>query len=86
MKAYELIDKPEKWSHINWSGVEKDEQGNIIKRCLVVALNEVYGDKSIDMKPDIQAHLGINYPLSIWNDAPERTWKEVYGLLKELDI
>jgi hypothetical protein len=99
MKAYELIDKPEKWTKgvayilkngnrlVNPVWLISDNLDNVKCMCLETTLWVAYPNED-----DRQAAM-TNLRLSIdtdyiykWNDAPERTWEEVYGLLKELDI
>lgn len=101
MKAYELIDKPEKWTKGTY---ERDIDGNPyysgsykgpVCYCLLGALRnaypEAYKEDSIEwdvIKGNIYKKLELSNGETIadWNDAPERTWSEVYSLLKELDI
>lgn len=84
MKAWELIDSPEKWHQ---GGAHRtDEKGVVVARCLISAIVEAYrGFDSNEMLAKVKAKLGIEYAVP-WNDAPERKWEEVYGVLKELDI
>lgn len=87
MKAYELLDSPEKWCQ--WSdgltaAGEKVGGRNpaAVKWCMRGAVECCYGDDSLLYKKFGRRH---DTPVQ-FNDTPGRTWEEVHALLKELDI
>lgn len=95
MKAYELIDSPEKWSQrVSY----RDANGKYCDRldavsfCAIGAIYSAYISEPIGVlnavEDKIREHLrshGWSF-ISKWNDDPERTWKEVFDTFKELDI
>lgn len=90
MKAYELIDKPEKWTK---GAFARDANGyrattnfkEAVCYCIHGALGVAYDGIYTAEAERIRRRLGLTNLVG-WNDAPERTWQEVYNLLKELDI
>lgn len=98
MKAYELIDSPEKWlQHFLWkdaNGIEiwDGKNDTAVSFCAVGAICTAYrgttAGQDAKMLNKLQAYIPKKYKRSIakWNNAPERTWNEVYTALKELDI
>jgi hypothetical protein len=91
MKAYELLDKPEKWTQ---GAYAKDANGRIVSAlspeatCWDVsgAAYRAYGDWKIALSILERLYSVTQKRTPVWNDAPERTWLEVYTLLKELDV
>lgn len=94
MKAYELLDKPEKWTQNAFgklpNGIatgSKDPEA--CSWCLSGALikcYDIYEDSSLyqRQRDKVISKLGIH--ILRWNDTPGRTYEEVIALLKELDI
>ena len=91
MKAYELLDKPEKWTQ---GAFGEDEAGNAVGSrcptavcwCMAGAINRCYGTECDEFHDKVKAKLGGLISVVTWNDAPSRTWQEVHAILKELDI
>jgi len=105
VKAYELLDSPEKWAK-GWFAYDNAGVGcystdkQAVSWCASGAIRKCYGyaDDS-SMETDEEYEAGIKLRLAIqkhpgrytsniaeWNDAPERTYEEVYNLLKGLDL
>ena len=90
-KAWQLLHSPEKWCK---GQLAMDMHGNKVEPfsdtaerfCAVGAIRRAYGyDSHSDIvKEKLRDAVGRLIPG--WNDAPERTWEEVYGKLKALDI
>ena len=96
MKAWELLDSPEKWCKgtfaKNSSGDHVEIYGEAACQwCVSGAIHKCYEDQPFTisvMLKKLQDRAGVRvgaFP-GPWNDAPERTWEEVHSLLKELDI
>jgi hypothetical protein len=90
MKAYELLSGPEKWTkgvnardHLDRPLPSHTDQ-QACKWCMLGAVAVCYGPDWPGPKDRIMARLRM-HPVN-WNDAPERTYEEVVGLLRELDI
>lgn len=97
MKAWELLDGPEKWTQGEGA---RDENGvpvyynakNAVCWCLMGALAKCYGSltpdwyAAVDKVNDALTQKHKNILVIKWNDDPNRTWQEVHDLLKELDI
>lgn len=98
MKAYELLDSPEKWTQQTLArdinGMATSPRGyDACSFCLVGAIERCYNVPSKDMLAIIQLvedELKVQAPgfefIGQWNDAPDRTHEEVVDLLKKLDI
>lgn len=93
MKAYELLDSPEKWTQKIWA---KDSLGDPCMWnqpsaccwCLHGAVSRCYQHDwpLCEIMLDTLVGKIPGKDLWGWNDAPERTYEEVVGLLRELDI
>lgn len=90
MKIQELLDKPEKWTQytsardINGKDVGY-EADSAVCWCLIGAILKCYGEKSENVMDKIyKAFKGES--IALYNDAKERTFKDVMKLVKELDI
>lgn len=97
MKVYELIDTPEKWTQ---GESARDSSGNrcssgadiAVSWCLLGGLAFCYPEDSSYL--DAYSKLSMSLPLqskglasiSAWNDAPERTFKEVYDMLVKAGV
>lgn len=92
MKAYELLDGPDRWTQgaaARTAGGEVTNTGAEDARrwCLVGFLWRAYGILTPEWNQAVgRLHArGIHSPAD-WNDDPERRWHEVRDLLKELDL
>jgi hypothetical protein len=96
MKAYELLSGPEKWTKGRLAADrDGDSCGPLSDRatcwCISGALIRCYG-KQCSAVMSVNAALRNRRMMKDtdvvpdWNDAPERTYEEVVGLLRELDI
>lgn len=79
MKAYKLIDSPEKWQNAApYPG----------RHCAITAISLAYGwdnDAYRSKRNLILQHIGDTWSeVTEWNDASD--WETVYGTLKELNI
>lgn len=94
MKIKELLSGPEKWTKghaaINAAGVAVSPySADACCWCLIGALNKCYPDSPSPERDRAFGLLIENFstePISIWNDAPERTFAEVKELVEKLDI
>lgn len=91
MKAYEVIDKENKWCQGAYHLQATDQ------RCVVGAISKAYGlpvevaegvwsefsDARLCLKVQ-QLYDRANGNIIAWND--KHTWEEVYNTLKELDL
>lgn len=90
MKAWQLLDSREKWCQGGYgkraNGTFTDATApDVVQWCTVGAITKCYRQEQA--WEDAYNKLGDRVvSISGWNDAPERTWKEVHALLKELDI
>ncbi len=97
MKAYQLLDSPEKWmqnpgsicSAKESNGLNCDDlSSQAVSWCILGALKRCYGtDYSGSIKKVLRC-LGkkFSHELAPWNDAPGRKWEEVRAVLKEADV
>lgn len=78
MKAYELIDSPDKWAATDPIPSNKN--------CLVTAITAAYGNEPWPKEQfdKLYNKLGKDAQLLAWNF--ESGWETVYNTLKELDI
>ena len=97
MKAWELLDSPEKWTQ---EAFARDELGypmvpsSISHReprsfCVAGAILCCYGELAGWAKVDrLSMQLTVLQGLSatVWNDLDTTTWKDVHALLRKLDI
>ena len=89
MTLQELFTDPSTWTK---EYAAKDKRGlgvvpfdpNTVCWCLLGGIEKCYGSKWVEIVNDVHAH--IRMPLSIWNDAPERTFEDIVQLVKELNI
>lgn len=89
MKAYELLDSPEKWTK---GASARDGNGNPIKHfdvaarswCVLGALAQCYGCDFPTQQLVIESSVGSL--VTYWNDDPFTTFEIVQARLKELDI
>lgn len=90
MKAYDVIDSPEKWIQGSFARTKTGGRANVQDEkaycfCVVGAIYRAYEeDKAIKQLSKLQPIMGN--ALMGWNDEPGRTWEEVYQLLKDNDI
>ena len=90
MKIYELLDAPEKWTQ---GAFQRDATGQkcidslaAVAWCLTGAYHKCYNK---DPNCERAQHLLSNACggcVVLWNDAPGRTYQEVIGLCRQLDI
>jgi hypothetical protein len=90
MKAYELLDSPEKWTQ---GAMARNADGDVVavtspkavRWCLAGAIKRSNGtedwEKAYDAFFETNKRRGIS-----WNDAPERTFEEVRAALIEADV
>lgn len=89
MKAWELLDSPEKWckgaNALTSDGMEVSAcDPRACRWCLEGALRKCYG--SFDLKIQaVRDALNTHYVFE-WNDAPERTFEEVRNALIAADV
>ena len=97
MKAYELIDKPEKWCQEHYA-VDEDGDGTLLSHGVAFcALGAIY--KAYDLEEGVDSIVSLpegsklilyltnllgHGSIAVWNDGSD--WETVYGTLKELDI
>ena len=89
MKAYELLSDESKWCQGDFARDVHGEAVNshspeAVRWCLTGALSRCYMGYS-DQRARIVAVIGGGHTTT-WNDNPLRTYAEVVGLLKRLDI
>lgn len=78
-RARELLGpNGERW--IKYNGFETEEAPGFY--CLIEALNEASGQKSITTPVNSIVRKVIGGGIIDWNDAPERTWEEVASVLE----
>ncbi len=96
MKAYELLDSPEKWCQ-NDMAQDMDgkpanfERSSAYRFCALAAILLCYPmDVAVVDHPERRRFLesiGLSPGnVGAWNDAPERTWQEVYDALRKADV
>lgn len=93
MKAYELLDSSSKWTQRVFA---RDNTGSCtfvndpkaVQWCLAGAIEKCYHRLHTEIVDQLWKTLGSNLHRSIteWNDANDRTYEEVYELLKANDI
>lgn len=76
MKAYELIDSPEKW--FGWAGPTTSSD----QICAIIAIDRAYKCPE-PIQAKLRRALGVN-SITSWNDSHD--WQTVYETLKGLDI
>lgn len=89
MKVWELLSDESKWTIM---ADARDGQGRAIAAddseavqwCLLGALRRCYGPHDGDAY--VRLVKGTRGVISLFNDAPRRTFAEVHALVKELDI
>ena len=92
MKVYELLADPKKWTK---KALARDKEGcqtyssyapDAVCWCLDGAIFKVYHNHKIRCEIVDKIELFINTSIPEWNDAPQRTHKQVLALCKKLDI
>ena len=88
-KAWQLLIGPEKWCRgeyaLDSNGCPiAPESTGASRWCAIGAIRAIHGYDAEWATRSLCASVGA--PIYIWNDAPERTWEEVYGKLRALDI
>lgn len=92
MKAYELLDSSSKWTQGTFA---RDSDGysvypthkDAVQWCVMGALDVCYPDPNELLNKDWELGKAINSPsLAEWNDATDRTYEEVYEVLKSNNI
>lgn len=92
MKMYELLDKSEKWTKGALARDSREHDVDIhdekaVSWCIVGAFHKCYDndDNAYEAPwPALMQELGLE--IVMWNNAPERTWQDVYDLCKKLDL
>lgn len=91
MKAYEVIDSPEKWCQgryalDNMAASVSHNSPSACKWCLVGAIWKAYHKIDIVSEKVGLVYKRLHVIPNVWNDEYYRKWEEVYNILKELDI
>lgn len=102
MKVHELLSDSTKWiqncSARNSFGAETDpSEADAVCWCLVGAVIKCYDSKLstnynenmypiLNIYKIIEKEIPNGYTIPYWNDLKERTYEEVYTLVKRLDI
>ena len=89
MKAYELLNDKSKWCQGQAAMTASGDSVGVhsawaVRWSLMGALGRCYEFTCWGKKEDIERRLGSD--VDNWNDAEERTYEDVIGLLKRLDI
>ena len=88
MKAYEVLDRPNKWRQ-GLAAIVKD------KACIAIAIDRAYpGEDKRILYKRVAKSIGLTRDdgydaldqLIHWNDAPERTFEEVRDALIKADV
>ena len=88
MKAYELIDSPDKWCQ--HEAVIRDKNNNCrycALGCMGAAYLETDDETYVEMKEILLDHITSNTSFTLvseWNDNSD--WETVYSTLKQLNI
>jgi hypothetical protein len=77
MKAYELLDSPEKWF-----GAGYEPEPDTDRVCALIAINRAYKCPE-PIEANLKRALGVDSIID-WNDSHD--WRTVYETLKGLDI
>lgn len=92
-KIKDLLDRPEKWTQgsmardVNGMDLMDPLMPGVTSWCLLGALEHCYGygtSQWLEKRHLLEKTVGGW--VSSWNDAPERTWKEVKDLINGLDL
>lgn len=93
MKVQDILTDESKWTKgalardINGFEVDDVRSEKAVKFCLFGAIDRALGKTFSDsMAIDYQICKKLGKDSVLWNDAPERTFAEVRGLIEELDI
>ena len=97
MKAYELLDSASKWTQKAFARDRVGEPVTVgdkraVQWCIVGAVNLCYPDfsewskKTDKLRYELYSKMEIDRSLSSWNDDGERTYEEVYELLKSNNV
>ncbi len=82
MKVQDILTDESKWCQGRFWNMALNQ------RCLAAAIyeaNETDSAKANETLKLVKSRIGYSR-VSTWNDAPERTFTEVRGLIEELDI
>lgn len=95
MKVHKLLSSPDRWTQGVYARTAEGEECRIndekaVCWCIYGAINKCYSVPGDREKAYERVRLalpeGEGGLVSIFNDAPERTYEEVYTLVKELDV
>lgn len=91
MKAYEVIDAPDKWiqsafarTKQGWGVSTRDKDAYCF--CAVGAIYRAYYEDELCHEVVEKLEKVLNRYVPHWNDKPGRTWEEVYQVLKDNNI
>ena len=92
MKVCELFDTESRWTQGYYAKSSNDENvsptsKHAVKWCLFGAIEKCYRTQEMINEVTLKIEEKLDYELiSHWNDDTERTFKEVYDLVHELNI
>ena len=94
MKAWELLNEPGKWTQGYFAkdaaGVLQDDvkDPSVVSWCMLGAVAYCYGWDAhyCEARDRLTDRIRPPRTLTQWNDDPVRTYEEVVGVLKELDL
>ena len=89
MKAYDLLDSPEKWTKGKYARNKAGELADIKEGacwCVDGALTLCYSGDSEYYKARKRLRNVVGFSIIGWNDAPERTFEEVQAALRKADV
>lgn len=92
MKAWQLIDSPEKWTQKSFARTDGGSDVSVFSSyavcfCAYGALTRCYPGESDYQNAVAKLRKAVPHGyVAGWNDAKGRTWQEVHAVLKELDI
>ncbi len=91
MKAYELLNSPEKWTQgayarDKYNETISSESPAAVKWCVHGAITKCYGRAGAKGEECMMRLIHQKGSVSRWNDSRLTTWEEVRATLKELDI
>lgn len=92
MKAYEVLESPEKWTtgtcFRNAEGEAVPYSQDAACCCVYGALALAYGGTSTSKfrRAVLEIEVVVGSAVGTWNDAPGRTHAEVVALLKKLNL
>lgn len=93
MKAYELLNTPDKWCKESLALTKDGEEvlandPNAVKFCIVGAIQKCYLNNAPSFYFKLLNYIDNKHSLSVgmFNDLETTTYEDVYNLLRELNI